>query len=97
VTLPPGARDARAVGGGDINEAFRVVMADGGEAFVKTRDDAAPGEYAAEAAGLRWLAEPDALKRRACSPWTTAIWRCSGSSPAAWTPPASASSAALWR
>ncbi len=62
MSLPPGARDARAVGGGDINEAFRVVLADGGEAFVKTRDDAAPGEYAAEAAGLRWLAEPAALR-----------------------------------
>ena len=62
MTLPPGARDARAVGGGDVNQAFRVVMADGGEAFVKTRDDAAPGEYAAEAAGLRWLAEPGALR-----------------------------------
>jgi fructosamine-3-kinase len=62
VTLPPGAHDARRVGGGDINEAFRVVLADGGEAFVKTRDDAAPGEYAAEAAGLEWLAEPGALR-----------------------------------
>jgi len=61
VTLPPGARDARPVGGGNINEAFRVRLADGGEAFVKTRADAAPGEYAAEAAGLRWLAEPQAL------------------------------------
>jgi fructosamine-3-kinase len=62
VTLPPGARDARAVGGGDINEAFRVTMPDGRGAFVKTRADAAPGEYAAEAAGLRWLAEPGALR-----------------------------------
>jgi fructosamine-3-kinase len=62
VTLPPGAREARPVSGGDINEAFRVVLADGGEAFVKTRGDAAPGEYAAEAAGLEWLAEPGALR-----------------------------------
>ncbi len=31
-------------------------------AFVKTRADAAAGEYAAEAAGLRWLAEPGALR-----------------------------------
>jgi fructosamine-3-kinase len=62
VTLPPGAVDATRVGGGDINEAFRVVLADGREAFVKTRADAAPGEYAAEAAGLRWLAEPGALR-----------------------------------
>jgi fructosamine-3-kinase len=62
VTLPPGASDARRVGGGDINEAFHVVLADGSEAFVKTRPDAAPGEYAAEAAGLRWLAQPGALR-----------------------------------
>lgn len=62
MTLPAGARDARRVGGGDINEAFRVVLADGTEAFVKTRADAAAGEYAAEAAGLRWLAEPGALR-----------------------------------
>ena len=62
MSLPAGARYARPVGGGDINEAFRVVMPDGREAFVKTRADAAPGEYAAEAAGLRWLAEPGALR-----------------------------------
>jgi fructosamine-3-kinase len=61
VSLPPGDRDARRVGGGDINEAWRVTLADGREAFVKTRADAAPTEYAAEAAGLRWLAEPGAL------------------------------------
>ncbi len=62
MTLPPGARDARPVSGGDINEAFRVVLAGGGDAFVKTRGDVAPGEYAAEAASLRWLAEPGALR-----------------------------------
>jgi fructosamine-3-kinase len=62
VRLPPGARGARPVGGGDINEAFRVELAGGREAFVKTRPDAAPGEYRAEAAGLEWLAEPRALR-----------------------------------
>lgn len=62
MTLPPGARDAKRVGGGYINEAFRVVLADGREAFVKTRADAGPGEYTAEAAGLEWLAEPSALR-----------------------------------
>jgi fructosamine-3-kinase len=62
LTLPAGARDARRVGGGCINEAFRVVLADGSDAFVKTRADAAPGEYAAEAAGLAWLAAPGALR-----------------------------------
>ncbi|MGD0455707.1 MAG: fructosamine kinase family protein [Solirubrobacteraceae bacterium] len=62
MTLPAGARDVTRVGGGDINEAFHVVLADGSDAFVKTRPDAAPGEYAAEAAGLAWLAEPGALR-----------------------------------
>jgi fructosamine-3-kinase len=62
VSLPRGASDARRVGGGDINEAYRVRMSDGREAFVKTRADAAPGEFAAEADGLRWLAEPGALR-----------------------------------
>lgn len=49
------------LGGGDINEAWRVVLADGTDAFVKTRADAGPGEYAAEAAGLQWLGEAHAL------------------------------------
>jgi fructosamine-3-kinase len=50
------------VGGGDINEAWRVTLADGREAFVKTRPNAGPEEYATEAGGLRWLAEPGALR-----------------------------------
>ncbi len=50
------------VAGGDINDAYRVQFADESFAFVKTRADVAPGEYAAEAAGLRWLAEPGALR-----------------------------------
>jgi fructosamine-3-kinase len=62
VSLPPGSRDARRVGGGDINEAWSVTLRDGNPAFVKTRADAGPGEYAAEAAGLEWLAEPGALR-----------------------------------
>jgi fructosamine-3-kinase len=49
------------VGGGDINEAWHVRL-NGGEAFVKTRSDAGEGEYALEAAGLEWLAEPGALR-----------------------------------
>jgi fructosamine-3-kinase len=61
-SLPPGARDARSIGGGYINDAYRVVLSDGRVAFVKTRAGAEPGEYAAEAAGLRWLAEPGALR-----------------------------------
>ena len=52
---------ARRVGGGDVNDAYEVCGDDGARIFVKTRAGAAPGEYATEAAGLRWLAEPGAL------------------------------------
>jgi fructosamine-3-kinase len=62
VSLPSGVSDARRVGGGDINEAWRVTLADGTPAFVKTRAGAAEDEYAQEARGLRWLAEPGALR-----------------------------------
>lgn len=49
------------VGGGSINAAFAFVLDSGRRVFVKTRADAAPGEFAGEAAGLRWLAEPAAV------------------------------------
>jgi fructosamine-3-kinase len=62
VSLPAGAVNPQRVGGGDINEAWRVTLPDGREAFVKTRPDAAVGEYATEARGLEWLAEPGALR-----------------------------------
>jgi fructosamine-3-kinase len=73
VTVPATLADAvaRAAGaevtggsraaGGSINEAWALELAGGGRAFVKTRPDAVPGEYATEAAGLRWLAEPGAV------------------------------------
>ena len=48
MSLPAAARDARRVGGGDINEAWHVSL-DGRDAFVKTRPDAGKGEYALEA------------------------------------------------
>jgi fructosamine-3-kinase len=50
------------VAGGDINDAWAVTLDDGRRMFVKTRPDAAPDEYATEAAGLAWLAEPGALR-----------------------------------
>jgi fructosamine-3-kinase len=52
---------ARRVPGGDINQAMRVELTDGRVLFVKHRDDAPAGMYAAEAAGLRRLAEADAI------------------------------------
>lgn len=48
---------SRSVAGGDINEALRVELADGRALFVKHRADPPEGFYAAEAAGLSWLAE----------------------------------------
>lgn len=55
-------RDLRPVGGGDLNEAYKVQFEDESFAFVKTRANVPAGEYAAEAASLRWLAEPGGLR-----------------------------------
>jgi fructosamine-3-kinase len=52
---------ARPIAGGDINEAWAMELGDGRRLFVKTRADAAAGEYSAEAAGLRWLGEAIAV------------------------------------
>jgi fructosamine-3-kinase len=57
--LGVGVRAARRVAGGDINDAWLLELDDGRRAFVKTRPDARPGEYATEAAGLRWIGEVD--------------------------------------
>ena len=54
--------DARALGGGDINEAFAVELADGRRVFVKANDGAPRTMFPAEARGLAWLAEPGALR-----------------------------------
>jgi len=62
LTLPLGSSGARSVAGGDINDAYRVRLADGSDAFVKTRERASAAEYAEEAAWLHWLAEPGALR-----------------------------------
>ncbi len=62
MSLPPGAGEAVQIGGGDINQAWRVRLADGRRAFVKTRPDAGEGEYEREAAALRWLAQPGSLQ-----------------------------------
>ena len=49
---------SRRVGGGSINDAYAVELADGRRAFVKTRAGAPPDEYPSEAAALDWLREP---------------------------------------
>src|SRR5262245_44248424 len=48
---------AESIAGGDINDAWRVELADGRRIFVKTHEAPPPGMYAAEAQGLAWLAE----------------------------------------
>jgi fructosamine-3-kinase len=49
------------VGGGSINEAYEVRVADGTRLFCKTHPDAPPDFFTVEAAGLAWLAEPGVI------------------------------------
>jgi len=60
--LRAAVRETRAIGGGDINQALRVALADGRTLFVKTHPRPLPGMFACEARGLRWLAETRALR-----------------------------------
>jgi fructosamine-3-kinase len=53
---------ARPVGGGDINRADAVALADGRRLFVKTNPHEPRGMFAAEARGLAWVAEARALR-----------------------------------
>ena len=52
----------RPVGGGDINRADAVTLADGRRLFVKTNARAPEGMFGAEARGLAWLGEAGALR-----------------------------------
>jgi fructosamine-3-kinase len=57
----PVARLAPVVGG-DLNDAFAAMLTDGSRVFVKSSaDPAAAGSFVAEADGLRWLADADAM------------------------------------
>jgi protein-ribulosamine 3-kinase len=53
---------ARRLGGGDINDAFEIELADGRTVFVKTNAHASPKMFPAEARGLACLAEAKALR-----------------------------------
>ena len=55
-------RRALPLSGGDINDAYEVVLADGRRVFVKTNSRAPSGMFAAEANGLEWLSEAGALR-----------------------------------
>lgn len=46
---------AESVSGGDINDAFRVELADKRVVFVKSHEQSPTGMFKAEAAGLEWL------------------------------------------
>ena len=52
----------RRVGGGMISDAWALELDGGRRVFVKAREGADPGEFPAEAAALRWLAEPAAVR-----------------------------------
>jgi len=56
------ALHVKRLGGGDINEAFEVSLGDGRSVFVKTHASPPRGMFGAEARGLRWLAESDAIR-----------------------------------
>jgi len=53
---------ARALSGGDINEAHAVALDDGREIFVKTNRAPPAGMFPAEARGLDWLREAGAVR-----------------------------------
>lgn len=55
------ATDWRPVGGGCIGDGAEVTLDDGRRVFVKTMPDPPDGIFAAEARGLRWLAESDTV------------------------------------
>lgn len=49
------------LGGGDVAESYRMALADGRTVFAKTHRNPPPGFFSTEAAGLRWLREPDVI------------------------------------
>ena len=53
---------ARPLAGGDINQAYEVVLEGGQRVFIKSNPRSPRGMFAAEARGLAWLAEAGALR-----------------------------------
>jgi len=60
--LGSSVRSAARLGGGDINDAFEVRLADGRAVFVKSNAASPPGMFDAEARGLAYLAAAKALR-----------------------------------
>lgn len=59
--LPGPLVQAYPLQGGDIARAWKLELADGRAFFAKTLPDAPPGLFAAEARGLRWLGDANAI------------------------------------
>ena len=57
-----GVTEARRLGGGDINDAWALRLDNGRRVFVKSNEAAPPEMFEAEAHGLAWLGEADALR-----------------------------------
>ncbi|MBK0868411.1 MULTISPECIES: fructosamine kinase family protein [unclassified Saccharopolyspora] len=55
------AVQVRTLGGGDAGASYSVRLDDGRDVFVKTNPPGLPGATEAEAASLRWLAEPGVI------------------------------------
>jgi fructosamine-3-kinase len=53
---------AAVVRGGDVAQAYRLALDDGGTVFAKTHPAPPAGFFTTEATGLRWLAEPGVVR-----------------------------------
>jgi protein-ribulosamine 3-kinase len=62
VALGSSVKKTRQLAGGDINQAFELELASGTRVFLKTNDRAPPEMFPAEARGLAWLGQADALR-----------------------------------
>jgi fructosamine-3-kinase len=61
-SLGSAVASSRPIGGGDINDAYELALADGRRLFVKTNARAPRAMFPAEARGLAWLAEAGTLR-----------------------------------
>lgn len=61
VALGAVVSSAATVHGGDVAAAFVMDLADGRRVFAKTHPSPPPGFFSTEAAGLRWLREPEVV------------------------------------
>lgn len=60
--LGTAVQSTRPLSGGDINDAFEVALRNGDRLFVKTHPNPPGGMFEAEAHGLRWLKEAEAVR-----------------------------------